>query len=176
MYSILELNWNQRLRDKKTKLNICHHMLTSSTQLLPFHDVKRTRTSLRCPKMRNPRAKRAKLLFFKYAKWCSCRRRSHSCLSSLFTVIQQVWTATLQCIFCFVFSLLFFFSFKSQTKSTTPLVYLFIHCYRFPKVPCVQEWWVWKCHGTVCLVIQSTQPQGWSQMEKVYMILKSILC
>ena len=29
----LELNWNQRLRLKKTKLNICHHMPTSSTQL-----------------------------------------------------------------------------------------------------------------------------------------------
>ena len=31
--TILELNWNQRLGHKKTKLNICHHMLTSSTQL-----------------------------------------------------------------------------------------------------------------------------------------------
>ena len=31
--TILELNWNQRLGHKKTKLNICHDMLTSSTQL-----------------------------------------------------------------------------------------------------------------------------------------------
>ena len=31
--TILELNCNQRFRDKKTNLNICHHMLTSSTQL-----------------------------------------------------------------------------------------------------------------------------------------------
>ena len=31
--TILELNWNQRLGHKKTKLKICHHMLTSSTQL-----------------------------------------------------------------------------------------------------------------------------------------------
>ena len=30
--NILELNWNQRL-GHKAKLNICHHMLTSSTQL-----------------------------------------------------------------------------------------------------------------------------------------------
>ena len=31
--TILELNWNQCLGHKKTKLNICHHMLTLSTQL-----------------------------------------------------------------------------------------------------------------------------------------------
>ena len=30
--TILELNWNQRFRDNKTKLIICHHMLTSATQ------------------------------------------------------------------------------------------------------------------------------------------------
>ena len=27
------INWNQRFGNKKTKLNICHHLLTSSTQL-----------------------------------------------------------------------------------------------------------------------------------------------
>ena len=45
--TILELNWNKRLGHKKTKLNICHHMLTSSTQLQnrSFHVVERTRTS-----------------------------------------------------------------------------------------------------------------------------------
>ena len=44
--TILELNWNQLLH-KSTKLNICHHMLTSSTQLQnrSFHVVERTRTS-----------------------------------------------------------------------------------------------------------------------------------
>ena len=31
--TILELNWNQLFRGKRTKLNNCHHMLTSSTQL-----------------------------------------------------------------------------------------------------------------------------------------------
>ena len=50
--TVLELNWNQRLGHKKTKLNICHHMLTSSTQLQnwSFHVVERTRTSTKCEK------------------------------------------------------------------------------------------------------------------------------
>ena len=45
--TILELNWNQRLGHKKTKISICHHMLTSSTQLQnkSFHVVGRTRKS-----------------------------------------------------------------------------------------------------------------------------------
>ena len=86
--TILELNWNQRLGHKKTKLNICHHMLTSSTQLQnwSFHVVERTRMSAKFQKMKNARAKRAKILFFvvKYANlWgFSCRRR-RGCLSSL---------------------------------------------------------------------------------------------
>ena len=64
--TILELNWNQRLGHKKTKLNNCHHMFTSSTQLQnrSFHVVERTRTSSKCQKMKNARAKRAKILFF----------------------------------------------------------------------------------------------------------------
>ena len=85
--TILELNCNQRLGHKKRKLNICHHMLTSSTQLQnkSFHVVERTRTSSKCQKMKNARAKCAKILFFivKYANlsgFC-CRR---GCLSSLF--------------------------------------------------------------------------------------------
>ena len=69
--TILELNWNQRFGNKKPKLNICHHKLTSSTQLQnrSFHVVERSRTSAKCPKMKNARARRAKLLFFivKYA-------------------------------------------------------------------------------------------------------------
>ena len=76
-----ELNWNQLSGHKKTKLNICHYnMLTSSTQLenRSFHVVERTRTSAKCQKMKNARAKRAKILFFivKYANlWCFCCRR-----------------------------------------------------------------------------------------------------
>ena len=64
--TILELNWNQRLGHNKTKLNICHHMLTSSTQLQnkSFHVVERTRTSSKCQKMKNSRAKRAKNTVF----------------------------------------------------------------------------------------------------------------
>ena len=44
--SIQELNWNQRFRGHKTKLNFSHHMLASSTQLQvrSFHVVERTRT------------------------------------------------------------------------------------------------------------------------------------
>ena len=63
--TILELKWNQRLGHKQTKLNICHHMLTSSTQLQNrlFHVVERTRKSKKCKKMKNARAKRAKILF-----------------------------------------------------------------------------------------------------------------
>ena len=86
--TILELNWNERLGHKKTKLNICHSMLTSSTQLQnrSFHVVERTRTSTKCQKMKNARAKRAKILFFivKYANlWGFCCSRRRGCLSSL---------------------------------------------------------------------------------------------
>ena len=63
--TILELNWKQRLGHKRTKLNIYHHMLTSSTQLQnrSFHVVEKTRTSSKCQKMKYARAKREKLLF-----------------------------------------------------------------------------------------------------------------
>ena len=86
--TILELNWNQHLGLKRTKLNICHHMLRSSTQLQKrsLHVVERTRTSTKCQKMKNARAKRAKILFFivKYANlWGFCCRRLRGCLSSL---------------------------------------------------------------------------------------------
>ena len=86
--TVLELNWSKRLGPKKTKLNICHHMLTSSTQLhnRSFHVVERTRTSSKCQKVKNARAKRAKILFsiVKYANlWGFCCRRRRGCLSSL---------------------------------------------------------------------------------------------
>ena len=69
--TILELNWNQRLGHKKTKLNICHHMLTSSTQLQnrSFLVVERTRTSSKCQKMKNARAKRAKYQICKFVEF-----------------------------------------------------------------------------------------------------------
>ena len=49
----MELNWNQRL-GHKTKLNICHHTLTLSTQLQnsSFHVVEGTRTSSKCQEMK----------------------------------------------------------------------------------------------------------------------------
>ena len=48
----LGLNWNQRLEHNKKKLNICHHMLMSSTQLQnsSFHVVEKTRMSTNCQK------------------------------------------------------------------------------------------------------------------------------
>ena len=93
--TILELNWNQRLGHKKTTLNICHHMFSSSTHLQnrSFHVVERTRTSSKCQKMKNARAKRAKILFFivKYADlWGFCCRRRLGCLSSLMSRIDSV--------------------------------------------------------------------------------------
>ena len=84
--TVLELNWNQRLGHKKTKLNICHHMLTGSTQLQTrsFHVVERTRTCSNCQKVKYARAKRAKLFFVKYANlWGFCCRRRRGCVSSL---------------------------------------------------------------------------------------------
>ena len=86
--TFLELIWNQRLGQKNTKLNICYHMLSSSTQLQnrSFHVVERTRTSLKCQKMKNARAWRVKILFFivKYVNlWGFCCRRRRGCLSSL---------------------------------------------------------------------------------------------
>ena len=91
--TILELNWNQRLGHEKTKLNICHLMFTSSIPLQnwSFHVVERTRKSTKCQKMKNARAKRAKMLFFivKYANlWGFCCRRRRGCLSSLFSSLR----------------------------------------------------------------------------------------
>ena len=59
-------------------------MLTSPIQLQnrSFHVVERTRTSSKCEKMKNARAKRAKILFFivKYANlWGFCCRRRPGC-------------------------------------------------------------------------------------------------
>ena len=89
--TILELNGNKCFSCKNTKLNICHHMLTSTTQLQnrSFHVVERA--SAKCPKMKNARTKRGKLLFFivKYANlWGSCCRRRRGCLSSLFLLLR----------------------------------------------------------------------------------------
>ena len=86
--TMLELNWNKPLGHEKTKLTICHHTLALSKHLLnrSFHVVERTRTSTKCQKMKNARAKRAKILFFivKYANlWSFCGGRRRGCLSSL---------------------------------------------------------------------------------------------
>ena len=87
---ILELNWNRRL-GHKTKLDIYHHMLKSSTQLqnMSFYVVERMRTSSKSQKMKNARAKRAKILFFivRYANlWGFCCRCRRGCLSSFLRI------------------------------------------------------------------------------------------
>ena len=73
-------------------MNICHHMLTSSTQLQnrSFHVVERTRTSTKCQKMKNARAKRAKILFFivNYANLSGfCCRRRRGCLRTFALIV-----------------------------------------------------------------------------------------
>ena len=64
--TILELNWNQRLGHEKTKLNICLHMLTSSTELQnwSFYVVERTRTSTKCQKNEESTCKACKSTVF----------------------------------------------------------------------------------------------------------------
>ena len=72
--TVLELNCNQRMGHKKTKLN------------RSFHVIERTRTSSKCQKMEKTLAKRAKILFFivKYANlWGFCCRRRRGCLRFL---------------------------------------------------------------------------------------------
>ena len=63
VFTILELNCNQRFKGKKVKLNICHHMLATLTkpQNRSFHIVEITRMSAKCTKMKTSRAN---LLFF----------------------------------------------------------------------------------------------------------------
>ena len=90
----MELNRNQRLGHQKTKLNICHHRFTLSTQLQnrSFHVVERTRTSTKCQKMKRACAKCAKILFFivKYANLRGfCCRHRRGCLSSLMSGCHQ---------------------------------------------------------------------------------------
>ena len=113
--TILELNWNQRLGYKRTKLNICHHMLTPSTKLQnwSFHVVERTRTSSKCQKMKNARAKRAKIQFFidKYANlWGFCCRRRRGCLRSLLSAVRLERHTTEDSSYAFLMcSYMFFF-------------------------------------------------------------------
>ena len=62
--TILELNWNEHLGHKRTKLNICHHMLTSSTQLQnKSFRGRKNENVFKMSKNENAHAKRAKLLF-----------------------------------------------------------------------------------------------------------------
>ena len=84
------INFEPALGTGEDKLNICHHMLTSSTQLQnrSFHVVERTRTSTKCQKKKEEKCtcKACKNTVFiaKYANlWGFCCRRRRGCLSSL---------------------------------------------------------------------------------------------
>ena len=66
------------------------HVVYTIAKNRSFHVVERTRTSTKCQKMKNARAKRAKILFsiVKYANlrsFCCCRRRG--CYASRFSVL-----------------------------------------------------------------------------------------
>ena len=86
--TILELNCNQRLGNYRTKLNICHHMHTSSTPLQnrSFHVVERTRTS-------------SKFSLSNMQIWGGfCCRRPRGCLSSLICDAERCfWLRKLIC-------------------------------------------------------------------------------
>ena len=141
--TILELSWNLRFGNKKTKLNICHHVLTSSTQLQnrSFDVVERTRGSTKCQKMKNARAKRAKILFLivKYANlWGFCCRRRRGCLSSL------LWNSapTSPCIsvlhgfgsLCeFYHEFLFYFAFREMVQFTKKALWQWGNVVHFTK-------------------------------------------
>ena len=79
----------ETLEDKIEHLSSCAYVV-HTTANKSFHVVERRRTSSKCQKMKNARAKRAKILFFivKYANlWVfSCRRR-RGYLSSLISVL-----------------------------------------------------------------------------------------
>ena len=85
MYPGINLELNQHFKYKKTKLNLCHHMLTSSTQMQnsSFHVAEWTRTSTNCQKNEKCTCKtQKKLLYFivKYANvWRSCCLRCPGC-------------------------------------------------------------------------------------------------
>ena len=78
--TIWELNRNQRFgQDKIEHLSSYAHVV-HTTAKRSFHVIERTRTSSKCQKMKNARAKRAKILFsivkMKYAnQWGFCCRR-----------------------------------------------------------------------------------------------------
>ena len=85
---ILELNWNQRGRDKKTNLKICLQVLTSSTQRQnwSFHVVERTRTTTIFKWKMYVQSLQTTVFHscFKYANLLgSCYVRRPACLSSL---------------------------------------------------------------------------------------------
>ena len=74
--TILELNWNYSLREKKAKLNICHHILTYlSTQLQnrSFHLVEKNENVCKMSKNKKCRFKAYKSFFFALSNMQVCK-------------------------------------------------------------------------------------------------------
>ena len=82
--------------NKQTKFNICHHMLTLSTQLQnrSFHVVGRTRTSAKCPKIKKCTCKACKTIVLH----CQiCKFVTFLLLSSLWLLKLAIKQATVKC-------------------------------------------------------------------------------
>ena len=90
--TILELKWNHRFSGKKTKLNICHHMLTSFTQLQnrSFHVVEKNENFCETCKNETYTCKVFKTIVFlsicQIRKFVTFLLPSSSCLLKLPTV------------------------------------------------------------------------------------------
>ena len=125
-------------------------MPMSSTQLQKrsFHVIERTRTSSKCQKMKNARAKRAKILFFivKYANlWGFCCRRRHDCLRTpsslaireeLIVFTYQVWKPQFLSVVQFPFDNCH--SPFSPTAFFEIGVYIYIYIYIYIYTPAVR--------------------------------------
>ena len=88
--TILELNWNQRLGHKKTKLNICHHnahvVHTTAKQIISRRRKNENVFKMSKDEKCTCKACKNTVFIFKYANlWGFCCRRRRGCLSSLFS-------------------------------------------------------------------------------------------
>ena len=131
-------------------------MLSSATQLQnsSFHVVEGTRTSSKCQKMKNARAKCAEILLFivKYANlWGFCCRRRHVCLSSLLGLTpgqrnKRSRSCTSPALFSFLersfrFSILFS-QYRSCDDTLELNFVLFIYATVIwnPRIPSIRAW------------------------------------
>ena len=98
--TVLELNCNQRLGHRWTKLNICHHMLTSSTQLQTERFISCRRKNENVCEMSEKEkctckaCKNCLSFVVKYANmWGFCCRRRRGFLNSPINMSSKLLTA-----------------------------------------------------------------------------------